>query len=218
MRPLMEMRMIVANKSFADACAQYCSNDSTQLKAVSMVPHLNLRNKQSSVGQKYSQKHSKTLVSPWLTKWGFKLKVQIVHVFLKICHEFGNGIMKYLQNGQVQAIGRRQDCTKFRTPQRCRQLKQIELLWSLKPRAVIVTDSMKTGCPAERRSVVPHMLGSCTGVKAKPLPEQCQVTQEDFIVFWMTPACHLNVPRITDIYRIAQRKHDPFPTCLRNIK
>ena len=205
MRPLMEMRMIVANKSFADACAQYCSNDSTQLKAVSMVPHLNQEINNRLWARNIHKKHSKTLVSPWLTNWG-KLKVQIVHV-LKICHEFGNA--KWSSPSHRPSPGL------YKIPYTSLSSKQIELR-SLKPRAV--TDSMKTGCPAERRSVVPHMLGSCTGVKAKPLPEQCQVTQEDFIVFWMTPACHLNVPRITDIYRIAKRKHDPFPTCLRNIK
>ena len=79
MRPLMEMRMIVANKSFADACAQYSSKESTQLKPVSMVPHLNQKNKKSSMGQKYSQKHPKHQVSPCFTE--AYCKVQILHIY-----------------------------------------------------------------------------------------------------------------------------------------
>ena len=37
-RPEIEMRMMVANKSLADAAAQYSSKESTQLNEVSMVP------------------------------------------------------------------------------------------------------------------------------------------------------------------------------------
>ena len=86
----MEMRMIVANKSFADACAQYSSKESTQLKPVSMVPHLNQKNKKSSMGQKYSQTNPKHQVSPCFIE--AHCKVQILRVFLRIsqiCHEFG---------------------------------------------------------------------------------------------------------------------------------
>jgi len=82
MRPLMEMRMIVANKSFADACAQYSSKESTQLKPVSMVPHLNQKNKKSSMGQKYSQTNPKHQVSPCFTE--AYCKVQILHIYIYI--------------------------------------------------------------------------------------------------------------------------------------
>ena len=86
----MEMRMIVANKSFADACAQYSSKESTQLKPVSMVPHLNQKNKKSSMGQKYLQKHPKHQVSPCFTEAYCKVQIlRAFFVFLNICHEFG---------------------------------------------------------------------------------------------------------------------------------
>ena len=118
MRPLMEMRMIVANKSFADACAQYSSKESTQLKPVSMVPHLNQKNKKSSMGQKYLQKHPKHQVSPCFTE--AYCKVQILHMFLRLSQHlpwiWWN--QNWKEMGQVQAMGRRRDCTKFRTPQR----------------------------------------------------------------------------------------------------
>ena len=38
MRPEIDIRMMVANKSLADAAAQYSSKEWTQLNEVSMVP------------------------------------------------------------------------------------------------------------------------------------------------------------------------------------
>jgi|OrbCmetagenome_4_1107370.scaffolds.fasta_scaffold248592_1 hypothetical protein len=40
MRPEIDIRMMVANKSLADAVAQYSSNEWTQLNEVSLVPGL----------------------------------------------------------------------------------------------------------------------------------------------------------------------------------
>ena len=112
----------------------------------------------------------------------YKFYIYISSYFSKICHEFG-GIQNWKEMVKskpwaVAGIVQNSVHLSVFSIHWKRSAKRVPK-WSLKPRA-----------PAERRSVVPHMLGSCTGVKAKPLPEQVPNAW-----FLRMTACHLNVPK-----------------------